>query len=270
MNTKHILVVFVCLSVASMIAVKVDVYNQAYAIDQPASEVPVFMRFLGEGRSIVSSLSILKADLYFHGGVGHFDDEHEEGFAIADRDHKACEHPEEHVLPQPNRFNILFRISREVGVTEHVHLHGDQIKEIIPWLYYAAEIDTHNVQAYVLTGFYLCNRLGKVEQSIAFLREGLRKNPDSWEINAELGRIYFQYIKNYEAAAQYLSKAWILLQEAPHDKFQERYVLSYLARSYEAQGKEREALPLYKRLNELFPNGVFDKKIKELPSSKQG
>jgi len=263
LRNKHIFVIFACLAAAGLIAVRVDVYNQAYAIDQPTSDVPVFMRFLGEGRSIVSSLSILQADRYFHGGVGHFSDEHKEGFAIAEREHKACEHPEEHVLPEASPVNILFRISREVGVTEHVHLHGDQMKEIIPWLYYAAEIDSHNVLAYTLTGFYLCDRLEKADQGIAFLREGLRKNPDSWEINAELGRIYFQYIKNYEAAAQYLSKAWVLLQKVPHDKFQERYVLSFLARSYEALGRESDALPLYNRLNELFPNANYEEKVKK-------
>jgi len=269
LRNKPIFVILVGLALSSLMVARIDAYNQAYAIDQPASDVPVFMRFLGEGRSIVSSLSILQADRYFHGGVGHLDDEHEEGFAIAERNHEDCEHPEEHVLPEVSPFNILSRISREVGVTEHVHLHGDQMKEIIPWLYYAAEIDPHNVLAYTLTGFYLCDRLKKVDQGIAFLREGLRKNPDSWEINAELGRIYFQHVKNYEVAVQYLSQAWVLLQEAPHDKFQERYILSFLARSYEALGMEGDALPLYKRLNELFPNGVFEEKIKQTTDNRQ-
>ena len=266
MKNKHILVILVCLIAASLIAVRIDVYNQAYAAGQSVSDAPIFMRFLGEGKSIVSGLSILQADRYFHGGVGHFSDEHEEGFAIAERDHKACEHPEDHVLPEASPFNILFRISRQMDVTEHVHLHGDQMKEIIPWLYYAAEIDSRNVQAYVLTGYYLCDRLGKVDQAITFLREGLRKNPDSWEINAELGRIYFQHVKNYEAAVQYLSKAQILIQESPHDKFQERSVLSLLAMSYENLEQGSEVLPLYKRLNELFPNGIYEEKIKNFSS----
>lgn len=254
MNGKHILVGIVCLAMASAIACKVDIYEQAYATDHQASDVPVFMRFLGEGRSIVSSMSVLKADLYFHGGVGHFDDEHEGGLALGEEEHEACEHPEDHKLPEPNPYNLLFRLSRAIGVTEHIHLQGDQIKEIIPWLYYAAEVDPHNVQAYVLTGFYLCSRLGKVDEGIDFLREGLKKNPESWEIYAELGRIYFQYRKNYEASAQYLFEAIVLMQKEPHDKFQERYVLSYLARSYVALGRESDALPLYDRLNALFPN----------------
>ncbi|MDP8299828.1 MAG: tetratricopeptide repeat protein [Candidatus Tantalella remota] len=253
MRAKSIAIAIVCLFIAGFLAVKIDLYDQIYAIDHPESDVPVFMRFLGEGRSIVSSLSILQADRYFHGGVGHFSDEHEKGIAIAEQDPKIGESPDEHILTDLSPFNILFRLSDEIDVTEHVHLHGDQVKEIIPWLYYAAEIDPHNIQAYVLTGFYVCDRLGKVDQSIAFLQEGLRRNPDSWELNAELGRIYFQHIKNYEVSAQYLSRAWALLQEAPHDKFQERYVLSFLARSYEAMGRDDKAAPFFDRIKELFP-----------------
>jgi len=259
LKNKHILVIFACLFVANLIAVKVDIYNQAYAVDHSTSDVSFFMRFLGEGKSIVSRLSILQADRYFHGGVGYFDDESEGGLAIAERYNEDDEHTEDQVTSQVNPFNILFKISREVDVTEHIHLQSSQIKEIIPWLYYAAEIDSHNVTAYVLTGFYLCDRLEKVDEGIAFLRKGLKKNPESWEINADLGRIYFQHIEDYEVAIQYLSKAWELLQIGPHDKFQERYVLSYLTRSYEALGMETDAVPFYERLNTLFPNSIYDK-----------
>ncbi len=265
MKNKYGFVIFLCLVLSSLMALSIDAYNRTYAIDRSMSDVPVFMRFLGEGRAIVSNLSILQADRYFHGGAGHFADEHKERFAIVEKDHKVCENPEEHSHATTEPVNILFRVSQEMNVTEHVHLHDDQVKEIIPWLYYAAKIDPQNIQSYTLTGFYLCDRLGKTDQGIAFLREGLEKNPGSWEINAELGRIYFQYVKNYETATRYLSIAAVLLREIPHDKFQERYVLSFLARSYEALGRGKDALPLYRRLNELFPNGVFEEKSRNFP-----
>jgi len=260
-RNKHIFVILMCLALSSVLALRIDTYRQACASEQPTSDVPVFMRFLGEGRSLVSSLSILQADRYFHGGVGHFSGE---GCAVTEREnitgeeHEGHEGHEDHVLYSRN---ILFRISQEIAATEHIHLHGDQIKEIIPWLYYAAEIDSQNIQAYTLTGYYLCDRLDKVDQAIDFLQEGLKKNPDSWEINAELGRIYFQHIKNHETAVQYLSNARELLQNVSYDKFQERYVLSFLAMSYEALEQNHDALPLYERLNNLFPNSVFEKKI---------
>ncbi len=267
MRNKHISAVFICLIAAALLAVKIDLYDQAYAIGRPVSDAPVFVRFLGEGRSIVSSLSVLQADRYFHGGVEHIQCGHEKGIAIAQRD---IEHYEQHKhesnsgAPGRSKYNILLNISRALEITDHVHLHGDQLKEIIPWLYYAAEIDPHNERAYVLTGFYLCDRLGKVDQAIAFLRKGLSKNPGSWEINAELGRIYFEHVKNYEVAEQYLSRAWILIQGVPHDKFQERPILAYLTKIYEALGKKKDALFFYRRLDELFPKDIYDKKVEEL------
>jgi len=252
------------LAVSSILVTRINLYNQAYAADQPMSDIPVFMRFLGEGRSIVSSLSILQADRYFHGGVGCLSDGHEQCAALTKGGHDKFEHHKKHLSPKVSRFNILLHISQEVSMTDHIHLHGDQMKEIIPWLYYASEVDPHNVQAYTLTGFYLCDRLGKEDQAIEFLLEGLKKNPGSWEINAELGRIYFQYSKNYEISERYLSQAWDLLQNIPHDKAHERYVLSYLAMSYEMLGKKEDAVLLYRHLNELFPNKIYEQKIKGL------
>ncbi|MCK4852570.1 MAG: tetratricopeptide repeat protein, partial [Candidatus Omnitrophica bacterium] len=88
---------------------------------------------------------------------------------------------------------------------------------------------------------------------VSFLREGLTNNPDSWKLNAELGRIYFKHLKKYESAIRFLTRARDLLQEAPHDRFEERYVLSFLAYSYEALGRADEALPLHRRIAQLFP-----------------
>jgi len=235
---------------------KIATYNFAYAASHPQCDAPVILRFLGEGASIVSGMSVLQADRYFHGGAGHIEDEcrgilgpgeEKDGH---DHDHHAEDHPE------ASPFNVLFRMSDALRVTEHIHLEGNNIKEIVPWLYYAAELDPHNIQAYLLIGYWVGDRMGKVDEAITFLRKGLRDNPDSWEINAELGRLYFQRIKDYKTAAMYLTRAEKLLRKAPHDKFQERYVLSLLAYSYKALGQDDEALPLYKRLNELFPNEV--------------
>jgi tetratricopeptide (TPR) repeat protein len=266
LRAKSIFAVLVWLTATILIAPRVDTYNQIYATSVSAYDTPVFLRLLGEGRSILSNLSLLQADLYYHRGIGHFHDEHEGALGIIDERKGEYAHEEyshEEKTKKISPFNILFRISEQTRVTEHVHLEGDQMKEIVPWLYYSAEVDPHNTLAYTLTGFYLADRLGKADEGIAFLREGLMNNPDSWQINAELGRIYYVHYKNYEAAIRFLSRAQTLLDEAPHDKFQERYVLSFLALSYEALGQRDNALPLYRRLHELFPDEeVFKKRLR--------
>jgi len=264
-----LLIFLIWFTLVVFLAPKIDTYYYASLAGQLESEVPFYIRFLGEGRSILSNLSILQADRYFHGGIGHIHEDHPGGLAITGGSREAghiCEEEEaEEGHPEPGRFNILLRISEKTEITEHTHLSGNQVKEIIPWIYYSAKIDPHNILAYTLGGYWLADRLDKVDEAIAFVKEGLKNNPDSWELNAELGRLYFKHLKNYKAAARVLTRAWQLIQGAPHDKFQERYVLSFLAYSYEDMGEKDKALPLYQRMGQLFPeDGGIKKKIREL------
>ena len=157
------------------------------------------------------------------------------------------------------------KVSDAINLTKHVHLGEDEIKEIIPWLYYAAMVDPHNVQAYTLAGYYLSDRLSKEDEAIKFLRKGLAQNPESWEIYTEIGYIYFKQLEEYDIALRYLVIAWRLLQAVPHDKFQERFVLTLLANGYEKTSQHEKAYSIYVYLNDLFPNSViFDKKINDL------
>ena len=45
-------------------------------------------------------------------------------------------------------------------------------------------------ETYTVTAYWLRERMGKVDEAEKFLREGLRENPDSYEIMYELGRVY--------------------------------------------------------------------------------
>lgn len=267
MNKKDILVLLVWAFFTVLISSSVDAEYHSYLASHKVYDVPVVWQILGEGRSIVSNLSILQADLYFHGGAGHFYEEHQHGLALAGagKGEEDEEHHAEKAVAPVSPFNVLFRISRAIGLTEHKHLHGADVKEIIPWLYYAAKLDPNNIQAYTLTAFWLGDRLGKVEEAVAFLKEGLSNNPDSWEINAELGRIYCQHIKDHAAAKRYLLRAKELISSAPHDRFQERYVLSWLAETDEALGDRIDALPIYERIKVLFPGTtVYEERIKTI------
>ena len=130
MKFRSVIVVFAWLFLTVLIASRVDTYNHAFAEAHSAGDVPVLFRFFGEGRSIVSSLALLQADRYFHGGVGHI--EHEEGgeLSVTQREGGADYEAEHH--PEASHLNVLFRISDQLALTEHAHLHGDQVKEIIP------------------------------------------------------------------------------------------------------------------------------------------
>jgi tetratricopeptide (TPR) repeat protein len=52
-------------------------------------------------------------------------------------------------------------------------------------------MDPRRIDTYVTAAYWLRTRLHKPQEAERFLREGLRANPDSYEILLELGRVYF-------------------------------------------------------------------------------
>jgi tetratricopeptide (TPR) repeat protein len=258
-----IFVFIVWLELLVIFAPVIDVYNHTFLVGRGLDDAPFYLKLLGEGQSIISAISVLQADRYFHRGIGHKDDDH--GHIDDNDEHVDVAGAHGDGIPQAEGKNIFFLIPEQIGVTEHMHLDQYQVKEIIPWLYYAVKMDPHNVGAYVLTSYWVIDRLGKTQEGIRFLREGLKNNPDSWEINAELGRVYFQDTKDYAAAVRVLTRARRLLADSKHDKFQEREVLSFLAYSYKALGKKEDARAVFLSLSQLFPDDRnIKKKIEEL------
>ncbi|MFH1847021.1 MAG: hypothetical protein ABH869_05640 [Candidatus Omnitrophota bacterium] len=261
MKIRTTLLLSGALAMSWVLAMRIDSYDYSYTVMRPEPDIPVYSRWIGAARSIVSSLSVLQADLYYHGGVGHFFEEH--GNNVVNSMLKQVRKPPEHdhadnkedinEKNKLNRFNFLFRISQETEITEHIHLSGEGLTEIMPWLFYAVQIDPGNIKAYVVTGYFLADVLEKTDEAVELLKQGLRTNYDSWEINAELGRIYFLHRKDKNAAMRFFLRSKDLLGETVHDRFQERYVLTFLAVIYEELKQPRNALPLREKIMELFP-----------------
>ena len=81
---------------------------------------------------------------------------------------------------------------RNFRITQHTHLENHNEREILPWLRLAADLDPQKTETYTVGAFFLNEHLGRPDQAEAFLREGLRNNPDSYEILLSLGRIYHE------------------------------------------------------------------------------
>ena len=85
----------------------------------------------------------------------------------------------------PNRHTHL----DEGGPTDDLST-SDNVREILPWLKLSAELNPNNVQTYTVTAYWLRIRMHKDKEAEQVLREGLRNNPQSYEILFELGRLY--------------------------------------------------------------------------------
>ena len=249
---------------------RIDNFNYDFIRSKGIVERDVFFRTLGETKALVSDLTYLKADEYYHGGVKHKD---LEPHICLFRDKEARREKPEHKHAYEKKheqekfpgFNILSRIGSELSIHTVKHLHGEEEKEIMPWLYYSVKLNPHNVEAYVVGAYWVGSRLGKVDEALKFLREGMKHNPDAWQIYSEAGSFYFHQKKNYIQAVKLYSKAESLMSEKNADEFDKSHVFTFLGASYEKTGKIDRALEYYRKDVDLFPShrGLI-KKIKKL------
>ena len=60
---------------------------------------------------------------------------------------------------------------------------------MLPWLKLSADLDPHNIDAYLTASYWLRRTLDQPNEAEDFLRQGLRANPDSFEIMLELAYV---------------------------------------------------------------------------------
>lgn len=193
-----------------------------------------------------------------------------------EHDHKHgpnCKHDgEEHdFLGKPKDFMDAF--SRHFIVSEHTHLTEkgtNAAREILPWLKLAAQMDPNKVESYTVGAFWLRD-LGRKTEAEEFLREGLRRNPHSYEILLELGRGAYER-KDYQHARNLWEIAMQRWREQenpkPADKmnrFAAEQILNSLASVEARLGNRNQAAEWLKIVKKLSPHpDEIDKRITEV------
>jgi tetratricopeptide (TPR) repeat protein len=188
---RSLIVLFLLVGIFTMAVV---LQPRASVWARRAQSTSVLTVLLGESRRLFANHFYVKADVSFHSGYYPtiFDDarkaEEEENAVANQGGHGEAEHEEKgSFLGEPTDW--IDRFGRHFKVTEHTHLEGTTVKEILPWLRISAELDPHHVDTYTTAAFWLRTKLGKVDEAEQFLREGLRANPDSYEILYGLGQL---------------------------------------------------------------------------------
>jgi tetratricopeptide (TPR) repeat protein len=181
---------------------------------------------LGDSRRLFANHFFTKADAYFHRGFypGIFDtavpeqdsdlsgkpDAHEDDHSAHspgdahekphdEHDGHDAHHKEMSSFLQPP-IDWIERFGRHFIPTQHTHLEGASSREILPWLRLSADMDPKRVQTYVTASYWLRTHMDRPQEAEAFLREGLKANPDSYEILFELGKIYLENKKEPRTA----------------------------------------------------------------------
>jgi tetratricopeptide (TPR) repeat protein len=249
---------------------------------------------LGDSRRLFASHFFSKADKYFHSGyypsifdgpkpaethmeqAGAVDEGEEEGDEHEGHEHhENCNHPEHQkegsFLAEPSDW--IDRLGRNFYVTEHTHLAMGREKEMLPWLRVSAELDPQKVQTYVVASFWLRTQLGKTKEAEQFLREGLRANPDSYEILFEMGRIREENYQDPDGARNLwelaLSK-WHKQKNAGGEpnEFVLEQVLAFLGKLEEEERNFGKAISYFEQLKEIspFPEEI-EKRIDEIKAA---
>ena len=253
----------------------------------------VFTVLFGEGRRIFANHFAVKADVYLHSGFypSIFDQaakvkETEEQGTAAGHVHTAeCHHGDEHdehdghaeasghecdtsFMGEPKDW--IERMGRNFMVSEHSHLEGGREREILPWLKLSAQLDPQRIESYLVAAYWLSERLDKPKDAEDFLRDGLRANPQSYEILFELGHLYEHDFKQPERARNVWKLAlrrWDeteATKEKP-DKNGRNLILGQLAELELKAGKISEAIRYFEEAKLYSPTPeALDARIKEL------
>lgn len=255
----------------------------AFHARRPDSGDPL-ASLLGDGRKLFANHFYVKADVYFHSGYYPtiFDNRESHQTAHMAEDAGVAEGKntgdEEHFLGKPSDW--IDAHSRKHFPSVHTHLGEDSPdgrknaeREILPWLKFSAKLDPNKIETYTVAAYWL-RRTGGDVQAEAFLREGLRANPDSVEILFELGRCRFD-AKDIERARNLWALAWRRWQEQELNKpveQQNRFIaaaiLMHLARLEHAAGDINQCIRCLETLLPLKQNP--DEILKRIADVKAG
>jgi len=230
---------------------------------------------LGDSRRLFANQAFTEADVYFHSG--YYPSIFDQTEAPTNSHHMTAQEGSAEEEAHEKQMNFLSkprdwveRFGRHFEITQHTHLESGNEREILPWLELSAELDPQRIDTYTVASFWLRNRLGKVAEAEAFLREGMRNNPKSYEILFELGRLYNENYQDHNRARHVWELALRRWQESEPqaknpDLIGQEAILIQLARLEEKGGNLGQAITYLEMAARTSPSpAVLRQQIAEL------
>ena len=212
----------------------------------------IIQNIFGGMRDFVADWAFMKAEEYHHRGLPFFEAiAYHNGQAAFMEETQGTEEEEHHHAEKDVKNDLYSRIYRAVKVTEDSHLTPAHEKEVLPWFYTEVAFNPHDIRGYVLGGYWL-ERLGRNSESLEFLKEGERNNPDSAQILGSIGKLYYRGNKTEEAllCLERARKLW--LDRKPPNVPTNNYIESdrlvtfkMLGYLYEKEGRYDRAAGVY-------------------------
>lgn len=253
-----LLLAVACFSLATALQPRVSSWSKE---DDSGNVMKVL---LGDGRRIFANQAFIEADVYFH--AGYYPSVFDQTRIPKDARHMTAKEGSAEEEEHEREMNFLGppldwieRFGRHFLITEHEHLHGGTQREILPWLRLSADLDPHRITTYTVASYWLRRELGKPQEAQQFLREGLRNNPESYELLLELGRLYNENYHQRERARNLWNLAlrrWQEQETGKHDAdvHSLEEITINLARVEEADGDLRDAVVHLQMAARVSPN----------------
>ncbi len=184
---------------------------------------------IGDGQKLFAGHFYRKADVYYHSGMYPSIFDNNESFKTAhigeDAGATGSRNTGDEAKYLGEEHDLIDRFSRNFFPSRHTHLdeggpnrhgpapaadtktheHGPdgqvielgggdsgEVREILPWLKLAQELDPENPLTYSVTSYWLRSRMNKPREAERLLREGLKHLPNHPVLLFELGRSYYQ------------------------------------------------------------------------------
>jgi tetratricopeptide (TPR) repeat protein len=268
------LVVAGLLTVGVSLGTSLELWFQGWAGNR-ADSSGLWNMLLGDSRRLFANHFFVKADEYFHSGYypSIFDQVETPKKTHMEEETAPAKKGEPDDLPnflgEPKDW--IARFGRHFIPTQHRHLEeSGQVGEILPWLRISADLDPQNIATYTIAAYWLRMRMGRVNEAEQFLREGLRANPDSYEILFELGRLYAENRHEAERARNIWELALRRWQQRegrkPNpDTFGLEQIVGHLAQVEEQMEHWAQAIAYLEKLKSISPlPGDIQKQIDAL------
>lgn len=242
---------------------------------KPSNEADIIQRMFGGLRGLVADWAFMKAEEYHHKGLPFLKAmEYHKGETFASEISQGAGHSGEeehhHEHGEAAKKDLYSKLYSAVKITEDTHLKPAEEKEVLPWFFVEVAFNPHDIRGYTLGGYWL-QRMGRGEEALKFMEEGVKNNPDSAMILGAIGWIYFQR-EDWQRAAEYLDRASILwlsgkepnIIRTQYERSDRYFALDRLGACYEKLGRTEDALKIYNVLDQLEPTKPLEEKIKRL------
>lgn len=203
------------------------------SITGPMDGRSVGEQLFGSGRAAIGGHFYRQADNYFHNGM-------------------------EHVTHEAFHAHPFQRLGAAITPNDHVHLSGERVREIMPWLWMALRMDPANEELYLVSAYWLSGGQNHPEAALEVLREGQWNLPFNHAIQLALGRLYLRMGKPAEAYGAFRAGlAFWPGGRNPDDeavRLDHVALLMYLAFLEEAEGRIPDAIRHFRELAALSPS----------------